>query len=63
MIQSEGFTVIDGTSGIEEQQQLVRNRVNKVLSPKQLEPKTISQRKNYVGHLAPEQTKKQQQRR
>jgi dTMP kinase len=62
MIQSEGFTVIDGTSAIEEQQQLVRNRVNKLLSPKQHEQIAISQRKNYVAHLAPEQTKKQQGR-
>ena len=62
MIQSEGFTVIDGTSAIEEQQQLGRNRVNKLLSPKQHEQIAISQRKNYVAHLAPEQTKKQQGR-
>jgi len=46
MVQSEGFTVIDGTSGIEEQQQLVRNRVNKILSPKRQEQAAIAQRKN-----------------
>jgi hypothetical protein len=63
MIQSEGFTVIDGTSGIEEQQRLVRNRVNKLLSLKQQEPTVISQTKNYLGHLTHEQTKRQQQRR
>ena len=59
MVQSEGFTVIDGTSGIEEQQQLVRNRVNKILSPKRQEQAAIAQRKNYIAHVIPEQTKKQ----
>ncbi|HZD83607.1 MAG TPA: dTMP kinase [Nitrososphaeraceae archaeon] len=59
MVQSEGFTVIDGTSGIEEQQQLVRNRVNKILSPKRQEQAAISLRKNYIAHVIPEQTKKQ----
>jgi dTMP kinase len=33
MIKSEGFIVIDGTSGIEEQQQLVRNAIVKLLRP------------------------------
>jgi dTMP kinase len=59
MVQSEGFTVIDGTSGIEEQQQLVRNRVNKILLPKRQEQAAISLRKNYIAHVIPEQTKKQ----
>ena len=59
MVQSEGFTVIDGTSGIEEQQQLVRNRVNKILLLKRQEQAAISQRKNYIAHVIPEQTKKQ----
>jgi dTMP kinase len=59
MVQSEGFTVIDGTSGIEEQQQLVRNRVNKILLLKRQEQAAISLRKNYVAHVIPEQTKKQ----
>ena len=59
MVQSEGFTVIDGTSGIEEQQQLVRNRVNKILSSKRQEQAAISLRKNYIAHVIPEQTKKQ----
>ena len=59
MVQSEGFTAIDGTSGIEEQQQLVRNRVNKILSPKRQEQAAISQRKNYIAHVISEQTKKQ----
>lgn len=31
MIQSQGFVVIDGTSGIEEQQRLVRERTNDIL--------------------------------
>jgi dTMP kinase len=35
MIQSEAFTVIDGTTGIEEQQRLVRQRIKDILSPKQ----------------------------
>jgi dTMP kinase len=48
MVQSEGFTVIDGTSGIEEQQQLVRNRVNKILLPKRQEQAAISLRKNIL---------------
>jgi|SRR6187200_535403 len=59
MVQSEGFTVIDGTSGIEEQQQLVRNRVNKILLLKRQEQAAIAQRKNYIAHVIPEQTKKQ----
>jgi dTMP kinase len=59
MVQSEGFTVIDGTSGIEEQQQLVRNRVNKILLLKRQEQAAISLRKNYIAHVIPEQTKKQ----
>ena len=59
MVQSEGFTVIDGTSGIEEQQQLVRNRVNKILLPKRQEQAAISLRKNYIAHVIAEQTKKQ----
>jgi dTMP kinase len=59
MVQSEGFTVIDGTSGIEEQQQLIRNRVNKILLPKRQEQAAISLRKNYIAHVIPEQTKKQ----
>ena len=33
MIKSEGFIVIDGTSGIEEQQQLVRSAIVKLLTP------------------------------
>jgi dTMP kinase len=33
MIKPEGFIVIDGTSGIEEQQQLVRNTIVKLLPP------------------------------
>ena len=33
MIKPEGFIVIDGTSGIEEQQQLVRNAIVKLLTP------------------------------
>ncbi len=33
MIKPEGFIVIDGTSGIEEQQQLVRNAIVKLLRP------------------------------
>ena len=32
MAKSEGFIVVDGTSGIEEQQQLVRNTVTGLLS-------------------------------
>jgi len=59
MVQSEGFTVIDGTSGIEEQQQLVRNRVNKILLLKRQEQAAISLRKNYIAHVIAEQTKKQ----
>jgi dTMP kinase len=35
MIQSEAFTVIDGTTGIEEQQRLVRQKIKDILSPKQ----------------------------
>jgi hypothetical protein len=31
MIKPEGFIVIDGTSGIEEQQQSVRNKIIKLL--------------------------------
>ena len=33
MIKSEGFIVIDGTSGIEEQQQLVRETISKLQEP------------------------------
>src|ERR687888_181364 len=33
MVKPEGFIVIDGTSGIEEQQQLVRNAIVKLLTP------------------------------
>ena len=33
MIKPEGFIVIDGTSGIEEQQQLVRNAIVELLTP------------------------------
>jgi dTMP kinase len=40
MIESEGFTVIDGRSDIEEQQQLVRQKIIEILQPK---PKTIRQ--------------------
>jgi len=32
MAKSEGFIVVDGTSGIEEQQQLVRNTVTRLVS-------------------------------
>jgi hypothetical protein len=35
MIKSEGFIVIDGTSGIEEQQQLVRETISKLLRHKE----------------------------
>jgi hypothetical protein len=42
MIQTEGFTVIDGTYGIEEQQRLVRNTVSKILPPKQLSAKSYA---------------------
>ena len=35
MIKSEGFIVIDGTSGIEEQQQLVRNKIIEIFSHKE----------------------------
>jgi dTMP kinase len=35
MIKSEGFIVIDGTSGIEEQQQLVRETISKLLPHKE----------------------------
>ena len=35
MIKSEGFIVIDGTSGIEEQQQLVRETTSKLLPHKE----------------------------
>jgi dTMP kinase len=31
MVETEGFTVIDGTSGIEEQQQIVRKRIKDIL--------------------------------
>lgn len=40
MIESEGFTVIDGRSDIEEQQQLVRQKIIEILQP---QPKTIRQ--------------------
>ena len=40
MIESEGFTVIDGTSDIEEQQQLVRQKIIEILQP---QPKTTRQ--------------------
>ena len=40
MIKPEGFIVIDGTSGIEEQQQLVRNTIVKLLHLKAEEQKT-----------------------
>jgi hypothetical protein len=35
MIKSEGFIVIDGTSGIEEQQQLVRKTIIKLFPHKE----------------------------
>jgi dTMP kinase len=35
MIDPEGFTVIDGTTGIEEQQAAVRERVLEVIPPQQ----------------------------
>jgi dTMP kinase len=35
MIKSEGFIVIDATSGIEEQQQLVRETISKLLPHKE----------------------------
>ena len=35
MIKSEGFIVIDGISGIEEQQQLVRETISKLLPHKE----------------------------
>ena len=35
MIKPEGFIVIDGTSGIEEQQQLVRNKIIEIFSHKE----------------------------
>jgi dTMP kinase len=38
MIGSEGFTVIDGRADIEEQQQLVRQKIIEILQP---QPKTI----------------------
>jgi dTMP kinase len=40
MIESEGFTIIDGTADIEEQQQLVRQKNIEILQP---QPKTIRQ--------------------
>ena len=40
MIESEGFTVIDGRSDIEEQQQLVRQKIIDILQP---QPKAIRQ--------------------
>jgi dTMP kinase len=40
MIGSEGFTVIDGRADIEEQQQLVRQKIIEILQP---QPKTIRQ--------------------
>jgi dTMP kinase len=38
MIESEGFTIIDGSADIEEQQQLVRQKIIEILKP---QPKTI----------------------
>jgi dTMP kinase len=40
MIESEGFTVIDGRADIEEQQKLVRQKIIEILKP---QPKTIRQ--------------------
>ena len=40
MIESEGFTVIDGRADIEEQQELVRRKIMEILQP---QPKTIRQ--------------------
>jgi dTMP kinase len=41
MVKSEGFVVIDGTSGIEEQQQLVRKTIMKLLPRQEEEQKQL----------------------
>src|ERR1041384_1293876 len=41
MVKSEGFVVIDGTSGIEEQQQLVRKTIMKLLPHQEEEQKQL----------------------
>jgi len=43
MIQSERFLPIDGTSGIEEQQQLVRKKIAEII-PQEKEPIRISKK-------------------
>jgi hypothetical protein len=49
MAKSEGFIVVDGTSGIEEQQQLVRNTVTRLVS-------------SYKEQLLPQQQQFQRQK-
>jgi len=49
MAKSEGFIVVDGTSGIEEQQQLVRNTVMRLVS-------------SYKEQLLPQQQQFQRQK-
>jgi dTMP kinase len=46
MIKSEGFIVIDGTSGIEEQQQLVRETISKLLPHKEEKDKSYKNLSN-----------------
>jgi len=41
MVKPEGFVVIDGTSGIEEQQQLVRKTIMKLLPHQEEEQKQL----------------------
>ena len=41
MVKPEGFVVIDGTSGIEEQQQLVRKTIMKLLPRQEVEQKQL----------------------
>jgi dTMP kinase len=44
MVKPQGFIVIDGTSGIEEQQKLVRERVKDILPLIQQQQQSLSQK-------------------
>ena len=41
MIENEGFIIIDGTSGIEEQQQIVRNHIKSAIRRNQFQLKEL----------------------
>ena len=44
MIENEGFIIIDGTSGIEEQQQIVRNHIKSVIRRNQFQLKELKEK-------------------